>query len=91
MDGYSADGQPAQPEPPDDGHAGAGVSAVGAGLRLSVLWNPEPLKCTPTGWKTCFVAPPHAGHGTGVSSVAALRTSVTSEQVVQRKSYAGIR
>ena len=72
--GYSAAGHPAHPAlSPALGHVA--VSACFSGRRLSVLWNPKPLKWTPTGWKTCFVSPPHSGQGTGESSLPGRVTS----------------
>src|SRR6185436_14675714 len=38
-------------------------------LRLSVIYQPEPLKTMPTGWKTRRTAPAQAGHVRSGSSL----------------------
>jgi hypothetical protein len=48
---YSAAGHPAHPSPEAAGQAAgaASLAAAGSDFLLSVLWNPLPLKWTPTG------------------------------------------
>ncbi len=68
-------------EPPDDSDE-LPDGVVELEPRLSVLKNPEPLKVTPTGWKTFFTAStsPDSGcvYSVSVSSVNACWTSMVS-------------
>ena len=51
-------------------------------LRLSVMYQPDPLKMIPAGKSTRLVAPPHAGHTVIGSSVIRWRTSKRFRQDV---------
>src|SRR5262245_49648024 len=45
------------------------ATAALVALRLSVIYQPEPLKTMPTGWKTRRTAPVQAGHVRSGSSL----------------------
>jgi hypothetical protein len=60
------------------------LASVGleSGRRLSVRYQPEPLKITPTGWITLRVCPPQVGHSRTGSSAMRWRRSNLRRQAL---------
>ena len=52
--------------------------------RLSVMYHPDPLKTTPTGWITRRIAAPHSGHSRSGSSAKRWTASNWWPQLSQR-------
>jgi hypothetical protein len=44
-------------------------ASVFSGFRLSVMYQPLPLKTTPTGWMTRWISAPHSGQTVNGSSL----------------------